>query len=176
MRALLKGIADARQPARRDDALVQMIGRTGRGLVTVQLGARTFSVDAFRLCLPHDRTRRIAATDLAALPWNGKGPDPMQAAYQAAMKSEATAPAPPAHQGAAGGEPAHQGTTGSPPAHRDTAASHPAASHTGDLTLRSPAERGVSKGRHAHTTSPSFETAVSRPPQDEDGTAIARRA
>lgn len=147
MRALLKGIADARQPARRDDALVQMIGRTGRGLVTVQLGARTFSVDAFRLCLPHDRTRRIAATDLAALPWNGKGPDPMQAAIKSA------------------------GTAGSPPAHRDTAASH-----TAGLTLRSPAERGVSKGRHEHAASPSFETAVSRPPQDEDGTAIARRA
>ena len=75
MKALLK----PRQGRPGDaDERVELIARTGGGKVTVQLGAsRTFSVDGWRLYDLADRTRRLAATDLARLPWNGKGPDPL---------------------------------------------------------------------------------------------------
>lgn len=75
MRALLKP-----RQGRPTDAteVVTMIARTGRGRVTVQLGGRTtFAVDSFRLYSDTDRTRRVSGTELAALPWAGKGPDPL---------------------------------------------------------------------------------------------------
>lgn len=91
------------------DETVDLIARTTGGKVTVRMRtSRTFAVDGWRLYSLADRLRRITATELADLPWNGSGPDPLQAPTKARREG--------------------------------------------------------------------FETAVSRPPQEEDGTATARRA
>ena len=72
------------------------------------------------------------------------------------------------------GEPMTTGFSPAPRAHHDVAhvvpSSAPAEGHGSNqrLTLRSHAKRGVSKGGHEHVVRrPSFETAASRPPQDE---------
>ena len=74
MRALLK----PRVGRPTDTAeVVELIARTGRGRVTVQIGGRApFAVDVFRLYSVADRTRRISGTELAVLPWRGAGADP----------------------------------------------------------------------------------------------------
>lgn len=76
MRALLK------PPIGRSavgDETVDLIARTGGGRVKVVFheGGRVRAVDPYRLFDPADRRRRIDAASLAALPWQGAGPDPL---------------------------------------------------------------------------------------------------
>ena len=61
-----------------DTELVTALSRTGRRMVKVRLRTGTvFAVDAFRLFRVDKRTEQVKAEDLARLPWEGKGLDPL---------------------------------------------------------------------------------------------------
>ena len=57
---------------------VTILARTGRDRVKVKLSTGTvFAVDPFRLYQVDRRTERVRAAELAGLPWEGKGRDPL---------------------------------------------------------------------------------------------------
>lgn len=59
---------------------VTLLARTGNGKVRVRLPSpalTTFAVDRFRLFRIDERTLQVTAAVLDALPWEGKGSDPL---------------------------------------------------------------------------------------------------
>lgn len=74
MRALLKPL----KPKQLEE-LVELLSRTGHGRIKVKLSSgTTFAVDPFRLFAEADRQQRISKAELEALPWAGKGSDPLE--------------------------------------------------------------------------------------------------
>lgn len=60
---------------------VELIARTSHDKVLVKTPTRTFSADRFRLFTPRQPGKvpvPIEARDLDRLPWQGKGPDPVE--------------------------------------------------------------------------------------------------
>lgn len=73
MRAILRPLKH-----HQDNETVTLLARTVRDKVKVRLSTGTiFAVDAFRLYRLDKRTERVSKADLAPLPWEGKGRDPL---------------------------------------------------------------------------------------------------
>lgn len=58
---------------------VELLARVGKGLVRVHVigSDRFFACPPWRLSYPTSRRRELTRTDVADLPWEGSGPDPL---------------------------------------------------------------------------------------------------
>lgn len=75
MRALLK---PKRQGPTAEPRPVTCINRKAGGKVTVQFDDRRYlTVDGFRLSTMPPNSRRLTQEEIGALPWTGKGDDPL---------------------------------------------------------------------------------------------------
>lgn len=68
-----------RESATAEYAAIELIARTGNHKITIRHAGRVYAVERFYL-YGENRRARLTDAELAALPWQGKGPDPDAAA------------------------------------------------------------------------------------------------